>query len=125
MRALLARPGQAVARERLFDAVFAGESEVQPQALEVVAYRLRRKLAATRARLVTLRGLGYLLAPNERRAAGPDDAGRGRAGVPPDSRLARRRAGRLAPPPPPPRRRAARPRCARACSPPSCCRCWR
>ena len=61
LRALLARPGQAVAKERLFEQVFAGEAEVQPDAIEVVAYRLRKKLAGTAARLVTLRGLGYLL----------------------------------------------------------------
>jgi two-component system, OmpR family, response regulator TctD len=61
LRALLARPGQAVAKERLFDLVFAGETDVQPDAIEVVAYRLRKKLAATPVRLVTLRGLGYLL----------------------------------------------------------------
>ncbi|MBL8348677.1 MAG: response regulator transcription factor [Burkholderiaceae bacterium] len=61
LRALLARPGQAVAKERLFELVFAGEAEVLPDAIEVVAYRLRKKLAATTARLVTLRGLGYLL----------------------------------------------------------------
>ena len=61
LRALLARPGQAVAKERLFELVFAGEVDVQPDAIEVVAYRLRKKLAATAARLITLRGLGYLL----------------------------------------------------------------
>ena len=61
LRALLARPGQAVAKDRLFDLVFAGEIDVQPDAIEVVAYRLRKKLAATAARLITLRGLGYLL----------------------------------------------------------------
>ena len=61
LRALLVRPGQAVAKDRLFDQVFAGEAEVQPDAIEVVAYRLRKRLAATPARLVTLRGLGYLL----------------------------------------------------------------
>ena len=61
LRALLARPGQAVAKDRLFDLVFAGEPDLQPDAIEVVAYRLRKKLAATGARVVTLRGLGYLL----------------------------------------------------------------
>jgi two-component system response regulator TctD len=61
LRALLVRPGQAVAKERLFDAVFPGEADVQAEAIEVVAYRLRKKLAATDAQLVTLRGLGYLL----------------------------------------------------------------
>ena len=61
LRAVLARPGQAVAKERLFELVFPGEADVQPDAIEVVAYRLRKKLAGTDARLVTLRGLGYLL----------------------------------------------------------------
>jgi two-component system, OmpR family, response regulator TctD len=61
LRALLARPGLAVAKERLFDLVFAGEADVQSDAIEVVAYRLRKKLGSTSARLVTLRGLGYLL----------------------------------------------------------------
>jgi two-component system response regulator TctD len=63
MRALLTRPGQAVAKERLFDLVFPGESDVQPEAVEVVAYRLRKKLQGTEVSLVTLRGLGYLLRP--------------------------------------------------------------
>ncbi|MGE4243326.1 response regulator transcription factor [Ramlibacter sp.] len=60
LQALLARPGQAVGKERLFNAVFPGEPEVNPEAVEVVAYRLRKKLAATRVTVVTLRGLGYL-----------------------------------------------------------------
>jgi two-component system, OmpR family, response regulator TctD len=61
LRALLARPGHAVAKERLFESVFPGANEVQTEAIEVVAYRLRKKLSATGAQLVTLRGLGYLL----------------------------------------------------------------
>ena len=61
LRALLAQPGQAVAKERLSELVFAGEAQVQADAIEVVVYRLRKKLAATTAQLITLRGLGYLL----------------------------------------------------------------
>lgn len=61
LRALLARPGTAVAKERLFDMVFPGAAEVQLEAIEVVAYRLRKRIAHTGAQLVTLRGLGYLL----------------------------------------------------------------
>jgi two-component system response regulator TctD len=62
LRALLAHAGRAIAKERLFDQVFAGEADVQPDAIEVVAYRLRKKLATTGVKLVTLRGLGYLIA---------------------------------------------------------------
>jgi two-component system, OmpR family, response regulator TctD len=61
LRPLLARAGHAVTRERLFELVFPGQVQVQPEAIEVVAYRLRKKLAHTGAQLVTLRGLGYLL----------------------------------------------------------------
>ena len=61
LRALLVRPGHAVAKERLLELVFPGQTEVQAEAVEVVAYRLRKKLGATAAQLVTLRGLGYLL----------------------------------------------------------------
>ncbi|MDP1535257.1 MAG: response regulator transcription factor, partial [Rubrivivax sp.] len=49
LRALLARPGHAVAKERLFEIVFPDESEVQTEAIEVVAYRLRKKLQGTAA----------------------------------------------------------------------------
>jgi two-component system response regulator TctD len=61
LRALLARPGHAVAKERLSELVFAGEAEVLADAIEVVVYRLRKKLGGTGTQLVTLRGLGYLL----------------------------------------------------------------
>jgi len=61
LRAVLAKPGHAIAKEKLFELVFAGELDVLPEAIEVVAYRLRKKLATTGAQLVTLRGLGYLL----------------------------------------------------------------
>jgi two-component system response regulator TctD len=65
LRALLVRPGQAVAKERLLELVFPGDSAVQPEAVEVVAYRLRRRLAGVAVRLITLRGLGYLLKAEE------------------------------------------------------------
>lgn len=61
LRALLARPGQALAKEKLSELVFIGESHVQPDAIEVVVYRLRKKLPSGTVQLVTLRGLGYLL----------------------------------------------------------------
>ena len=64
VQALMAKPGQAVSKERLFELVFPGEADVQYEAIEVVVYRLRKKLAATGAKLVTLRGLGYLLKPD-------------------------------------------------------------
>jgi two-component system response regulator TctD len=61
LRALMGKPGHAVSKERLFELVFPGESDVQYEAVEVVVYRLRKKLAGTGVTLMTLRGLGYLL----------------------------------------------------------------
>jgi two-component system response regulator TctD len=61
LNALAARPGRAVTKERLFESVFAGDLDVQYDAIEVVVYRVRKKLARTGVALVTLRGLGYLL----------------------------------------------------------------
>jgi two-component system, OmpR family, response regulator TctD len=74
LRALLTRPGHAVAKDKLSELVFAGDTSpgnppltepvsVQADAIEVVVYRLRKRLAAQQApvELVTLRGLGYLL----------------------------------------------------------------
>lgn len=61
MHALLAQPGHAVTKERLYELVFPGQLDVQYEAIEVVVYRLRKKLAGTCLTLMTLRGLGYLL----------------------------------------------------------------
>jgi two-component system response regulator TctD len=64
LTALLLRPGRAVTKEKLFELVFPGEVDVKFEAVEVVAYRLRKKLVPTGAKLMTLRGLGYLLKVN-------------------------------------------------------------
>jgi two-component system response regulator TctD len=61
LKALMVKPGHAVSKERLFELVFPSEMDVQYEAVEVVVYRLRKKLAGTGATLMTLRGLGYLL----------------------------------------------------------------
>ena len=61
LQALMAKPGHAVSKEQLFELVFPGEQNVQYEAIEVVVYRLRKKLADTHTTLMTLRGLGYLL----------------------------------------------------------------
>lgn len=61
MRQLMTQPGRAVSKEQLFAQVFAGEPEVQVEAVEVVVYRLRKRLQGSGVTLMTLRGLGYLL----------------------------------------------------------------
>ncbi|HEY1228740.1 MAG TPA: response regulator transcription factor [Ramlibacter sp.] len=61
LQALMARPGHALTKERLFELVFPGDQDVQYEAVEVVVYRLRKKIAGTGVNLMTLRGLGYLI----------------------------------------------------------------
>jgi DNA-binding response OmpR family regulator len=61
LKALMARPGHAVTKERLFQLVFPSEEGVQIEAIEVIVHRLRKKLVGTRTEIMTLRGLGYLL----------------------------------------------------------------
>ena len=61
LQALMSRPGHAVSKERLFALVFPGDDSVQLEAVEVVVYRLRKKLSQAQVSLMTLRGLGYLL----------------------------------------------------------------
>ena len=61
MAALMAKPAHAIAKERLFELVFPGQIDVHYEAIEVVVYRLRKKLQGTGTTLMTLRGLGYLL----------------------------------------------------------------
>ncbi|HOB00127.1 MAG TPA: response regulator transcription factor [Casimicrobium huifangae] len=66
LSALMERPAHAVTRDRLWERVFADGSDAQPDAIEVVAYRLRKKIAGLGVELVALRGVGYLI--REKRA---------------------------------------------------------
>jgi len=61
LRALMARPGHGVTKERLLAMVFGAGETVQPDAIEVIVHRLRRKIAGSGAEIMTLRGVGYLL----------------------------------------------------------------
>lgn len=64
LQALMLRPGHAVAKEKLFDLVFPDHADVHYEAIEVVVYRLRKKLLECGVTLMTLRGLGYLIKAN-------------------------------------------------------------
>jgi two-component system, OmpR family, response regulator TctD len=64
LQALMLRPGHAVAKEKLFGLVFPDHADVHYEAIEVVVYRLRKKLLECGVTLMTLRGLGYLIKAN-------------------------------------------------------------
>ena len=61
LKMLIARPGHAVKKEKLLQEVFLDDEEVQLEAIEVLVYRIRKKLSDTGVEIVTLRGVGYLL----------------------------------------------------------------
>lgn len=61
LTALLMRAGAPVSKSRLYGKVFPNNSNAGPDAIELVLHRVRRKLAGSDIRIVTVRGLGYML----------------------------------------------------------------
>ncbi|MFN3610853.1 response regulator [Tepidimonas sp.] len=61
LRALIQRSGEPLSKQQILDRVFAGDADVNLEAIEVYVHRLRRKLAGSGVQIATLRGLGYCL----------------------------------------------------------------
>lgn len=59
--ALLMRSGSPVGKSQLYGKVFPQDSGAGPDAIEQVLHRVRRKLAGSDVRVITVRGLGYML----------------------------------------------------------------
>jgi two-component system response regulator TctD len=60
---LMVKSGRTVSKQTLAESLFSLDQEVSPDAIEIYVHRVRRKLEASGAVIVTLRGLGYLLKP--------------------------------------------------------------
>lgn len=58
---LVHKEGATVSKAALAQSVFSLDDETSSDAIEIYVYRLRKKLEPSTARIVTLRGLGYLL----------------------------------------------------------------
>jgi len=58
---LISRPGRLLNKEQLASKVFGLDQDASPEAIEIYISRLRRKLDGSSVRIVTFRGLGYLL----------------------------------------------------------------
>lgn len=65
LEALALRAGSTVGKQALVDSVFALDEDGSTDAIEIYVHRLRRKLEASQATIVTLRGVGYLLRARE------------------------------------------------------------
>jgi len=61
LEVLIARPGRVMSKEQLASQVFGLDQEASPDAIEIYIHRLRKKLEGSTVRIVTFRGLGYLL----------------------------------------------------------------
>ncbi|MBH9312555.1 response regulator [Pseudomonas aeruginosa] len=61
LEAMIARPGRVMSKEQLAAQGFGLDEEASADALEIYVHRLRKKLEGGAVRIVTFRGLGYLL----------------------------------------------------------------
>lgn len=61
LSALIVRGGEPISKVHLLDRVFASGADVGTDAIEVLIYRLRKKLAGSGVAVVTMRGFGYCL----------------------------------------------------------------
>jgi two-component system response regulator TctD len=65
LEALMLRLGKTVSKATLIDTIFSLDEDASEDAIEIYIHRLRKKLDASSATIVTLRGLGYLLRKKE------------------------------------------------------------
>jgi two-component system response regulator TctD len=72
LRALVLRSGEPMSRQQLLARVFSDEEDVQPNALDVLMHRLRKRLEGSGLRIHTYRGLGYALEPDASADANAD-----------------------------------------------------
>ena len=61
LSALIVRGGEPISKSALLDRVFSSGDDVGTDAIEVLVYRLRKKLAGSGVAIVTMRGFGYCL----------------------------------------------------------------
>ena len=58
---LIQHVGEPLSKAEILDRVVSDERDVNPEAIEVLVHRLRKRLAGSAVRISTLRGLGYVL----------------------------------------------------------------
>lgn len=61
LRVLIQHSGEPLSKLEILERVFSDEQDVQPDAVEVLVHRLRKRLQDSPVQIRTLRGLGYLL----------------------------------------------------------------
>lgn len=61
LRTLIQRSGEPLSKQEIVERVFSDEEDVQPDAVEVLVHRLRKRLHGSAVAIRTVRGLGYVL----------------------------------------------------------------
>lgn len=61
LETLMLRQGKTVSKNALMESMFSLDDEPSADAIDLYIHRLRKHLAASSARIMTLRGLGYIL----------------------------------------------------------------
>lgn len=61
LRLLIQKQGDPLSKQQILDRLVSMESDLNPEAVEVIVHRLRKKLGGYAIQIVTLRGVGYLL----------------------------------------------------------------
>lgn len=61
LEVLIHQSGSTVTKNALAQSLFSLDEDISTDAIEIYVHRLRRKLDASSAKIITLRGLGYLL----------------------------------------------------------------
>lgn len=61
LETLMLKVGSTVSKQALIDAIFGLDDEPSADAVDIYIHRLRKKLEASQATIITLRGVGYLL----------------------------------------------------------------
>ena len=64
LQLLMQRVGKVVTKQQIIDFLSDGQADFSDNAVEVYVYRLRKRLEHTGVMIQTLRGFGYVLAPN-------------------------------------------------------------
>ncbi len=74
LRALIQHSGEPLSKQEILDRVFSDEQDVNPEAVEVLVHRLRKRLQDSPVAIRTLRGLGYVLESSAAPAEPPERA---------------------------------------------------
>lgn len=65
LRLLIQKPGDPLSKAQILDRLVSMESDLNPEAIEVIVHRLRKRLGGGQVQIVTLRGIGYMLEHDE------------------------------------------------------------